>query len=327
MTAAETRQFIGDTFPVKYYTQNGYVETVAHYDSAYTAGGYTETSENPLGFMVGGSVTWLFYSISASGVNTVPSEITCSLQPTYSIFDTEYLYTCFALSSGANANGVPSTSVYSSPTSNWYIGGTVNNFRNSSESAAGSGIHAFLNLGFAFRFTYVPIVASSQSAFSAYCMDCNFYGNTTSYNTYYFAVMCPYVSGDASGASGAFTTGSLGSDVNVNVTVNVDMSATNDLLGDILDGVAPIATLVDILTDDSDIPEAGTVVSMPFGDDDYDEMLMTADAILDDIPDTVAAAGFWVEVTNSFFPSNSWLRLIMPILMIMALMAWLLWKK
>ena len=54
---------------------------------------------------------------------------------------------------------------------------------------------------------------------------------------------------------------------------------------------------------------------------------MTMDEIMDDMPDTVAAAGFWVELTNSIFPSNSWFRLIMPVLMVMALMTYVLWKK
>lgn len=245
MTVAETRQFIGDSFPVKYYTQSGYVDATAHYDSSYTAGGYSETSESPLGFMVGnGSVSWLFYTVSASGVNTTPTEVTCQLQPTYSIFDTEYIYTCFALSSGANAYAVPSSSTYNSPTSNWYVGGSVNNFRNSAESASGSGLHSYLNLGYSMRFTYIPIVASSQSAFSAYSMDCNFYGNSTSYNSYIFAVMCPYVSGSAVGGSGVFTTASGSGSGDVNVNVDIDMDETNGLLEDIKDGISGIGDTI-----------------------------------------------------------------------------------
>lgn len=327
MTVSEALSYIGESLEVTYYDGTDYQTTSALYQTS-TSRPLTETSESPVGFVSSSGVPWLVYSFNPTRINTSPNYITVQLRPTYSIFDTNYLYTCVALSAGSNS---PSNT-YTSPSCDWYIAGSINHFENSSDSTSSSGRLAYLSMSgsaigdfyYDGRFTYVPIVHSSASAFSAYCMSCDFNGNSYGRTlVYYFLVMCPYVSGSASGGSGTFASGTdFG-----NININIDMSETNSLLGDILNGVAPISELVDLLSDDVDIPTAGTVVNMPYDNEDYDNMIMTADAILDDIPDTVAAASFWVEITNAFFPENSWLRFIMPLLMIMALMAWLLWKK
>lgn len=309
---------------VTYWNGTEYVDSVATYDSV-KSGFVAEVSESPVGFVRSTGVLWLQYTCTLTGYNNNNNYIAFRCYPSYSLYDTEYIYTCYAFSSASSIS-----STYTSPSSDWYMGGTNIHFENSALSAENSGIHAYLrgdssgsgNQQFC---SYIPIVHTSASAFSGYSIQATFQGNTgyRGYPYFTFFVMCPYVSGDAYGNSGTFSPGSGGSDINI----NIDMSETNSLLEDILSGVAPIADLVGVLTDDVEIPEAGTVVSMPYDNEDYDEMLMTADAILDDIPDTVAAASFWVEITNAFFPENSWLRVIMPLLMIMALMAWLLWKK
>ena len=113
MTAADTLSFIGNDIEVTYYNGTGYVTTTAHYDRVVSAN-VLEASENPVGFVAGSSVPWLQYSFSPSGVDRSPSYITFSLTPRYSIFDTEYLYTCLALSSAMSA---PSNSTYNSPAS------------------------------------------------------------------------------------------------------------------------------------------------------------------------------------------------------------------
>ena len=325
MTTSETLAYIGDSLEVTYYDGTDYQTTTALYQTSFSTV-LTEVSESPVGFVSSSGVPWLVYSFNPTRINTSPNYITVQLRPTYSIFDTNYLYTAVALSAGSNS---PSNT-YTSPSCDWYIGGSVNHFENSADSSDSSGRLAYLYMSsspvpnqfyYEGRFTYIPIVHSSASTFSAYCMSCDFNGNSYGRTlVYYFLVMCPYVSGDAYGNSGTFDTQAGGGG-------SVDLSETNSLLGDILNGLAPISDLVDLLSDDVDIPVAGTIADMPYANEDYDNMIMTADAILDDIPDTVAAAGFWVELTNSFFPENGWFRLVMPLFMIMALMAWLLWKK
>lgn len=321
LTPEETRIFLGDSMTVTYWNGTEYVDAVATYDSVRSNGFIAEVSESPVGFVRSAGVLWLQYTCTLTGYNNNNNYIAFRCYPSYSLYDTEYIYTCYAFTSASQIS-----STYTSPSSDWYIGGTNIHFENNALSAANSGYHSYLrgdsttgNLQYC---SYIPIVHTSASAFSGYSIQATFQGNTgyRGYPYFTFFVMCPYVSGDAYGNSGTFDTNSGGGG-------SVDLSETNSLLGDILNGVAPIADLVGVLTDDVEIAEAGTVVSMPYDNEDYDEMLMTADAILDDIPDTVAAASFWVEITNAFFPENSWLRVIMPLLMIMALMAWLLWKK
>ena len=323
LTPEETRIFLGDSMTVTYWNGTQYVDSVATYDSVKSSpSGFVEVSESPVGFVAASGALWLQYTCTLTGYNNNNNYIAFRCHPTYSLYDTEFIYTCYAFSSASQIS-----STYTSPSSDWYMGGSNLHFENSALSAANSGYKSYLrgnssgsgNLQYC---SYVPIVHTSSSAFSGYSIQATFQGNTgyLGYSYFTFFVMCPYVSGDAYGNSGTFDTQAGGGG-------SVDLSETNSLLGDILNGLAPISDLVDLLSDDVDIPVAGTVADMPYDNEDYDNMILTADAILDDIPDTVAAASFWVEITNAFFPENSWLRVIMPLLMIMALMSWLLWKK
>ena len=241
MSATETRSYIGDSFDVTFWNGTDYVTTQAQYDSAITPNFY-EYSESPVGFL-GDSTVWLRYYVTAQNVNVNPQYVTVRLNPTYSIFDTEYIYSCLALSFQSTV----SSATYDSPASNWYIGGSIQNFHNISESATNSGVQSYLyttNSSYIQKqFTYVPIVHSSNSAFSCYCVDATFNGNTRTSGSwvYAFLVMCPYVSGSATGASGTFTPSST---PNINVDVNVDMDETNGLLEDIKDGISGIGDTI-----------------------------------------------------------------------------------
>ena len=246
MTAADTLSFIGNDIEVTYYNGTGYVTTTAHYDRVVSAN-VLEASENPVGFVAGSSVPWLQYSFSPSGVDRSPSYITFSLTPRYSIFDTEYLYTCLALSSAMSA---PSNSTYNSPASNWYVGGSVLNFHNTSQSDTNSGYKSFLNFGTAVSsttriFTYVPIVHSQQNTFSAYCQDVAFYGNDKdSSGSYYFMVMCPYVSTGSSGASGTFT-GAV-TTASSSGGFDTDLTETNGLISGVISAIGnAVSSVID----------------------------------------------------------------------------------
>lgn len=229
MTVQETRQFIGDSFSVTYYNGSDYVTTTATYDSFTSF--VSETSENPSGFFSGSS--WLRYRITMNNINSSPAYVTVHLEPSYSLFDTEYIYTCFALSKVTNSS--ISSAAYQSPNSDWYIAGSNMNFANSSQSASGSGTYAYITLGTGAQCSYIPIVHRSQSTFSAYSIDAEFSGGFSSLASFY--VMCPYVSDSASGASGSFAStsgsggGSSGSGTDINVNVDVDLTETNGLLG------------------------------------------------------------------------------------------------
>ena len=227
LTVQETRQFIGDRIPFTYFNGSQYVDSEAVYQGSVTSG--AETSEAPAGFVSG--ATYLKYSVSAPGVNTSASYITFHMQPSYSIYDTEWLYTCFAL---VKLTAVDvSSSAYQSPNSDWYIAGSQMNFANRNETSSGSGAYAYMTFESGLKALYIPIVHRSQSTFSAYSIDADFNGVGAAASNFY--VMCPYVSGDAFGQSGTFASGS-GSGVVTGTTSgsgggSVDLNETNGLLG------------------------------------------------------------------------------------------------
>lgn len=224
LTVNETRQFIGSSFEVTYYNGTEYVTTTATYDSS--VGFLSETSENPSGFFSGSS--WLRYRITATNINSSPAYVTVHCEPSYSLFDTEYIYTCFALSKSTNL-GI-SSQAYQSPNSDWYIGGSNVNFANHNETATNSGSYAYLTLDNNAQCAYIPIVHRSQSTFSAYSIDAEFSGGFTSLLSFY--VMCPYVSDNASGASGTFSSSEAPvTTASGSGSQSVDLTETNGLLG------------------------------------------------------------------------------------------------
>lgn len=233
LTQQETLQFIGNQIPVTYFDGSDYQETYATYNTAITGNnGSAEYSTSPVGYVVDlqSPRVWLEYTIPAVAANNNSSYTTFHLQPTYSIFDTTYVYTAFAMTYGSNA---PSSAVYNAPRSDWYIGGTIHHYENTATYSGNSENYARVKVNGSINAVYVPISFSSQSTFSAYAVDCSFYGTGGS-GTRSFYVMCPYISYSASGASGTFDTsvsqtgGTTGSG---DINVNVDMTETNGLLG------------------------------------------------------------------------------------------------
>lgn len=286
LTVQETRDFIGSSIPFTYYNGSQYVDAVATYDSSDTC--TAETSENPSGFPVGS--TFLRYSYSASGINSSPNYITFRITPTYSIFDTEFLYTCFAVTKYTGQN--VSSSAYQSPNSDWFIGGSNLNFANRNETSLNSGSYAYLSFT-NLTALYVPIVHRQQSTFSAYAVDFESSGGVASLG--YFYVMCPYVSGDAFGQSGTFAPVSSSGTVTGTTSagsgsVNVDLTETNGILGSIAAGISGIGdTLVHVF-----VPTEEQILDFRSDldellDDTFSGIPETGD-ILDDVKDTIVDA-------------------------------------
>ena len=285
LTVQETRDFIGSTIPFTYYNGSQYVDAVATYHSSVQC--TSETSENPSGFPVG--ATFLQYNFQANGINSSPNYITFRITPTYSIFDTEFLYTCFGVTKYTAQN--VSSSAYQSPNSDWFIGGSNVNFANHNETSTNSGSYAYLNFN-TLTALYVPIVHRSQSTFSAYAVDFEASGGVASSGAFY--VMCPYVSGDAFGQSGTFASSSSGSaPVTTSAgsgSANVDLSETNGILGTIAAGISGIAdTLVHVF-----VPTEEQILDFR---NDLDELLddtftgiPETNDILDDVKDTIVDA-------------------------------------
>ena len=286
LTVQETRDIIGSTIPFTYYNGSTYVESTASYGGYFTC--TEEISENPCGFVAGS--TFLYYTCSNNANNNV-QHITFHMEPTYSIFDTEYIYTAFGLYGPINIS-----SSYQSPSSDWYISGSNVHFENSNETSSDSGYLARI------RFTgnyasYIPIVHRSQSTFSAYSIDADFCGNA-GWSPMYFVVMCPYVSGDAFGQSGTFVTSGgsgggssvSGTGTDINVNVDVDMSETNSLLDSIKNGIVGLAdTLVHVFVPTSEQIEDFHSDLVQLLDDTFSGQSETADA-LDAVKDSISNA-------------------------------------
>lgn len=283
MTVSDTLQFIGDDLEVTYFDGSDYVTTTATYQSSFDSSQYawSEHSESPCGFVA--STLWLRYTFNAPTISSSPNYVTVRLNPTYSIFDTDFVYTAFCLST----SGDISSATYQSPNSDWYKGGTILNFANQNETSSGSGVYSWLGVssGWNGRHLYIPIVMTSSSTFSAYCQNVQFYGVQPTRNSngiFEFMVMCPYVGSNASGASGTFTTGSGGSG-DINVDVNVDMSETNSWLENIFDGISGIGSTISglFLPDGQDLEDFASDLTDEIFDafDGYDE----SEDILDDI--------------------------------------------
>ena len=302
MTSSETLQFIGDELEVTYFNGSDYVTTTATYQSAYdpTHYGWQEHSESPCGFVA--NSLWIRYTFNAPTISSSPNYVTVRLNPTYSIFDTDFVYTAFCLST----SGDISSATYQSPNSDWYKGGTILNFANQNETSSGSGSYSWLGVssGWNGHHLYIPVVMTSQSSFSAYCQNVQFYGVQPTRNTnglFEFLVMCPYVGSNASGASGTFTTvsgGSGGGDVNV----DVDLTETNSWLENIFDGISGIGSTISglFMPDEQDMTDFYNDLC-DLLDDSFSGYQDSTD-ILDDVKDTISNAD---PVSTITFPQVS----------------------
>lgn len=215
MTPAEALQTFGETIDCQYYNGSTYAASTFTYNGVWSSA-YGDHS--------GGSWTYegtqfLEYTSNVEpSVN--PQYITFDISPLYSLFDTLQIHTVICLSTGSQ-NSV--STVYQSPSWDWIYDGQQYHLENSSEGDI-SGQYAYIRSD-GQGFTFVPADFTSARLASGYSYRAVFSGNQANYPCR-LLIGLPYVSADASGSQGTFTTS--GSDINVNV--NVDMSETNSKL-------------------------------------------------------------------------------------------------
>lgn len=304
LTVQETRDIIGSTIPFSYYNGSTYVESTASYGGYFTCS--EEISENPCGFVAGS--TFLYYTCPNNANNNV-QHITFHMEPTYSIFDTEYIYTAFGL-----YGPIDISSSYQSPSSDWYISGSNVHFENSNETFSDSGRLARIRFSGNYA-TYIPIVHRSQSTFSAYSIDADFCGNA-GWSPMYFVVMCPYVSGEAFGQSGTFASSSAPVTGTTPVygsvmipDINIDMDETNSILSNILEGIGNIGSVIVSIFSPSEqqvIDFHDNLIDLL--DDTFGGQAETADA-LDDVK---AAISDSEPVDTLYFPAISVMGFSIP---------------
>lgn len=229
MTPSESLEVFGSEIGFSYYNGSDYTDSTFRYNGAVTVWGVENSAEfsNDLT-----AYTYLRYiSDTVSGVIYNNNYITVDIAPSYSIFDTQQIHSCIALSTSS-----PVSTVYQSPAWDWVISGQSIHAENDVESSSGSGVYAGIEL-YSVKHTFVPFDWGSQSLFSGYSLRATFNGNNPSSNVYFLLIACPYISQGAEGSQGTFTTTSQ---ANINVNVDVDMTETNSLLEDIKDALSGI---------------------------------------------------------------------------------------
>lgn len=233
MTPSEALEVFGSEITFQYYNGTGYKEATFRYDStcSYTANDSVSDS------YLSQNATFLRYTSDPILPSYSPEYITLDISPSYSIFDTEYIYSCIALSRTANVS-----QVYQSPSWDWMIGGSQYHFENTPDTD--SGIQSEISIQGALC-TFVTCDYSGTAATSGYSQRAVFCGNhCMSSGKYYLYIGCPYISADASGAYGTHEITSGGNSGSSGG--NVDMTETNGILGRIWSAITSLPeTIID----------------------------------------------------------------------------------
>lgn len=245
MDPGDFLNYVGQTISFTYWNGSEYTSGTASYTGTSTVSGlFSEDSSETI---VNGAIVLKY---QATGVNYKNTQgyITIDASPLYSIIDTTQLHAFI----GVSSHNLISSSAYLSPQWDWNFG----HFENDSESSLVSGYQSYFKIqGSSVYFPYVEVNEDFQTLSSVYSTRATFYGNSSSgYNNLTIAVGVPYVSSGASGAAGTLpsqttTTAPVGGSGDINVSVEVDMSETNGLLGGIqqtlsglVQGIADIFT-------------------------------------------------------------------------------------
>lgn len=278
MTPSEALQVFGNSIDFQYYNGTDYTSDQFLFDS-------TDIVYNTFGTMPDywsdfNGATYLRYTASTSNLVANPQYITVDISPSYSIFNTDQITSLIALSSNsAFGSGVSTT--FQSPSWDWVIGSQTYHFEN---TLTNGNIYSQLrfSIGNSYDATFVPMQWISQSLSSGYSQRAVFSGNSGS--TLYLWICCPYISQDADGSQGTFTTTNQ---PDIDISVDIDMSETNSLLSGIqstLSGLVSGIAGIFIPSDDDLqdwLDDMEGVYHDTFGQ--YAEI----DELLDDVEDTL----------------------------------------
>lgn len=235
MTSSEALQVFGDTISAKYFNGTDYVDIEYRYQFVGSISSvYSDTSFES----VYEGASFLLYATPTIYPSSNPDYITFDIKPQYSIFNTTQIHTFIALNGADYALG----SAYQSPSWDWIVNGSSLHAEN---SATYDGAKSYFY--YSDYWTFVPFDFRAQNAFSAYSIRATFHGNSTYGGNSWLAIGIPYVDVDAEGEPGTGSLGSSGSGGSggdINVSVDVDMSETNGLLGTLIDAVKGIGTFI-----------------------------------------------------------------------------------
>lgn len=241
LSNADALALFGQSISVRYYQNDGntsgYVDATASYIGASSV--QTMYSDTIFDSVYVGA-PFLIYKCATPGINSNPSYITVKANPSFSVVDTDLLYTFIGCS--ATENTRPSSS-FTSPSWNWSSG----HYENSATDSNGHKSYFRASTdGDNYPYTFVPVELSTNASFSAYCQDANFYGNTNGgYGYTYIALGIPYISSSATVHPGTdIGGGSGGSSGTGDINVNVDMTETNGILSNVVNAITSLPTTI-----------------------------------------------------------------------------------
>lgn len=337
MTSGDVLAMYGTSIPAQYYNGSEYVDFEFLYDSQQQIDSVYSSIAYPDSVYVG--APYLLYYASVDDLpsySTDPNHITVEIKPQYSITNTQFIHTFIGLTDyGSNST------VYQSPSYDWVWSGQSVHIENSAtdpsvsggqavfgSSAIGSGNHVWA--------TFVPVDLTTSALTSGYSVKADFSGNDISNRSALgLCIGIPYVSSGASGSAGTLPPEQSQPDINVNVSVDMAgvesrldgvQSGLGDVaerVGDAVDGVNDIRDAINAAQGDSlaSVEDVG-VPSLPFDESTVDDV----GEMLNDVPEEVAAGGFWWSLAFDVLHFSSPYWLIVPLICLLALMRYLLWR-
>lgn len=324
MSAADALAMFGNTITAEYYNGTDYTSFEFVYSSQETIYSVYSSVAYPDSVYVG--APFLLYLADVTylpNYNTSVGQVTVEITPQYSITNTRFIHTFIGLEDlGSNST------VYQSPSYDWVWAGDSVHFENAATDPSTSGGQACFGLSGSsvshLWYTFVPVDLTASAMTSGYSVRADFSGNDVrgQSNVFGLAIGLPYVSDGASGSAGTLPPEDSQPDINVNVSV--DMSGMESRLDDVAGGINDINSAIygDEGADGlSSLDDLG-VPSLQFDYSTVDDV----GEVLDDVPDEVAAAGFWWTLAFDVLHFDSPFWAIVPLIALFALMRYLLWR-
>lgn len=241
MSVQDTLDLFGNNIGITYLDSAGVYHSVsAYYTQSTSEIGLARDWNDTTGYTIAGR-SFLTYQFETEGtLNSEPRNITVDLNCQYSIFNTEYIYTCAAMPCSTQTN----ITAYNSPVWSWVWSGHEVQF-----SPSDIAVNNLLpQIYFTQDCDFIPAYMNSQAVTSGYSLRVVFDHASLSngrYGRFYLGI--PYVSEGASGyngTSGLTTTILETTTTAINVNVDVDLEQTNGLLGSIITAVGNVASSI-----------------------------------------------------------------------------------
>lgn len=331
MSVADTVALFGDTIGITYMDASGVYHSVsAYYTQSPIDIGLAREWNDTTGYTIAGR-TFLPYQFETEGtLNAEPRNITVDISCQYSIFDTEYIYTCAAMPCATQTN----IAAYNSPVWSWVWAGHEVQF-----SPSDIAVNNVLpQIYFTQDCDFIPAYMTSQAITSGYSLRVTFdHASLASgrYGRFYLGI--PYVSANASGYNGTSGLTTATTAPATTAGTSVDLGETNGILGGISSAISnlfnKVTSIFNILDDSSIIDDTSAIDSVPDSLDydtvldDADQIMIDADQMLEDVPEiTEAWAVTWSLVSSLFTGRAVIFVVLIPFACLLSMLSYMLWR-